>query len=192
MISRQQWPEEICNDKIYKKLYAVGMEITRDDPEIRDAIPDAIQDVFLLLCKRYLVLIQHDSIEGWLVVALKYRLMDIKKSYIRSARHASFSLDDEDRQVDRLKAEAANSLTCQTLFDLIEEKLEAIEESIGPENMRLLEAYYYNTKESNEIAQSLGISSSALRKRVSRICMQIRAMNMMTIIFFLIKSQTRL
>lgn len=191
MISPQKRLDEICCEKTYKKLYAVGMELTRKNPEITNALPDAIQDVFLLLCKRYSVLSHHDSIEGWLVVALKYRLMDIKKAHIRDSRHVAFSFDDDDRLADRLKAEAAPSLSNQPIFELMEERLAAMEDAVGADNMRLVESYYGSIEDGKEVAQLLGITQTALRKRVSRICIKIRAMHMITIFFLLIKSQIR-
>ena len=175
MISQQQWLHETCTERNYKKLYAVGMEISRDDPRLREFLPDAIQDVFLLLCKKWNLLIQHTAIQGWLVAALKLRLGDLRKQIRNTSQSVSFSLDDDKRIAERMKVEASISLSRQTIFRLMEERLAEIEASIGTNDMRILEAYYNAPDSRAEIAKSHGLSAAALRKKVNRTCKKIRA-----------------
>lgn len=156
----QEWVEKICQNN-YARLYGIGTYLAQKMSLNQDVLLDAIQDVFVVLCRKCEILVYHPCIEGWLIITLKQILLDRQRAKNREQFHNAFSLDEISQPFfSKSKKDVSES---------IQEQLDTIEEYIGKDNMRLLIKYYSEENSKFSIANEIGISEQTLRKKVSRL-----------------------
>ena len=154
----QEWVEKICQNN-YARLYGIGTYLAQKMSLNQDVLLDAIQDVFVVLCRKCERLVYHPCIEGWLIVTLKQILLDRQRAKNREQFHNAFSLDEISQPFfSKSKKDVSES---------IQEQLDTIEEYIGKDNMRLLIKYYSKENSKFSIANEIGISEQRFGKKLA-------------------------
>lgn len=144
-------------------------------------VEEILEDVFLQVWKRREKLYAYEYLSAWLYRASTNRFFDYaRKASVRKRKHAG-SLDDPDAPNVQLPSKTAAER-------ILEERMADIVDCVGEEQYSLL-LHYYDPRLSNDtLAASMGISPTALRKRVSRIIGTLRTMDA-RIFFILFVSQ---
>ncbi|MFR5794527.1 MAG: RNA polymerase sigma factor [Christensenellales bacterium] len=75
-------------------LFRVGRRLL-DSDENPDTLYDMVQEIFLLLWDRRETLKTHPNIGGWLMAALKFRILGERGRVTRRALRHAYSLDDD-------------------------------------------------------------------------------------------------
>lgn len=122
-------------------------------------VSDLLQDVFLLLWKKREEMTGHPNIGGWIMMALKYRAVDLAKGKRRRAVHSVSVAENLERPDSALSPE-------QEL--LLAERMQEIRRLLGEENAALLIAYTLGGHSARELGQRYGLSETNVYKRVSR------------------------
>ena len=137
-------------------VYGVAMRATGDP----GAAEEVAQDVFLLLAKKARALASHPSVAGWLHLTSR-----------NLSRHAIRRRRTRDRHLSDLRQETAARHPAGESFETghpLGEKLDERLARLSAADREAVLLRYYEDREYREIAQSLGISEEAVRKRVSR------------------------
>lgn len=161
-MDNQAWFEEIYN-RYADFLYRVGRRFLNSNDD-EDILYDAIQESFLALWDKREQLIHHPNIGGWLVEAVKFRILGGRSKTTRRSAHHAFSLDDENAlpmmDLDSLSPEQNAVLVGHI------EQLTAI---LGEENAKLFLAYTLDRRSAQELAAQYSISESCVWMRISRL-----------------------
>lgn len=133
-------------------------------------VEDQIQEVFLLAWKKRRTLREHPNPAGWLVEALRRRLMALGRGMARESRLHAFSLDDRGRDEEG-RAHEPEDTRCVRPEDFLigEERRALLTELLGREDADLFWRYCIVGSRASELAGRYRISEEAVRMRVSRI-----------------------
>ncbi len=162
-----RWLEELYRNN-YKMLVHVGLFFAGPDAKFRDAVEDEIQAVFLLAWEKRARLISHPNIEGWLVEAMRRRLLAQYRKFLKEQKKTGFSLDDDSAGGQSLGAESlyANAEDFRALWD--KERKSLLEELLGKENAELFLLYCVERIPAGELSGSFHVTENCLRMRISR------------------------
>lgn len=180
-------------EKIYQTqsddVHNYALHLANGNPRVIQEIPDIVQKVFALLFQKRVILFNHPNIEAWLFTTTQLLVLKANSTFAKTDRREPFSRDDPDALDQSALAEAAIVLRQNAQTEQTDNVMVEIEEAIDPEDYKLLMAYYDpNTKE-GELAQSLGIRKSTLRKRVSRLLIALRRTQKFLCFFLVSMSQ---
>ena len=168
------WVEKICEEN-YDDLYIVGLRyLLKTRPKDIIFLPDDIQEVYLLLCKKKEKLYRHPNITGWLIKTLKEVIADREGKERKERARIAFSIDDETvmRKVQGLCASGSDPL--EIVLNQSQDGLSEIEKEIGKENLGLLRAYYEEQITSDTLATQMQMAGAALRMRITRLKRKIK------------------
>ncbi len=168
------WVETICEEN-YDDLYVVGLRyLLKTNPKDIVFLPDDIQEVYLLLCKKKEKLFRHPNITGWLIKTLKEVIADREGKARKERARIAFSIDDEAvmHKVQGLCASGSDPL--EIVLNRSHDGLSEIEREIGKENLRLLQAYYGEKVSSDKLATQMQMAGAALRMRITRLKRKIK------------------
>ena len=168
------WVEKTCEEN-YEDLYIVGLRyLLKTNPKDIAFLPDDIQEVYLLLCKRKEKLFRHPNITGWLIKTLKTVIADREGKARKEKARIAFSIDDETilRKVQGLRASDGDP--AEIVMNQSQDGLSEIEKEIGEENMGLLRAYYEEQIPSDKLATQMQMAGAALRMRITRLKRKIK------------------
>jgi len=149
----------------YELLYRVGSLFL--GPGKGALVEDQIQEVFLLAWRKRKALREHPNPAGWLVEAMRRRLMALGRGIARESRLRAFSLDDrEDGGTGEIE-----DTRCVRPEDFLvgEERRALLVQLIGREDADLFWRYCIAGTRADELAGRYRISEEAVRMRVSRI-----------------------
>lgn len=79
-----EWAEKLYQEN-YERLFALGFAFVSGNPTQVQKLEDAIQEVFYELIKKSDDLVNHQNINGWLVVTLRLKLKEQYKRVPSSA-----------------------------------------------------------------------------------------------------------
>lgn len=163
-----RWLEELYKDN-YKMLLHVGLFFAGQDAKCRDAVEDEIQAVFLLAWEKRAMLKSHPNIEGWLVEAMRRRLLALYRRFIKEQKKSGFSLDDDKAGGQAMKAESlyTNAEDFRALWD--KERKLLLYELLGRENAELFLLYCVDRMPAGELTGRFHVTENCLRMRVSRL-----------------------
>lgn len=141
--------------RVGRRLLAAGQD--------EDVLYDIVQEVFAAAWQKHQELMNHPNIGGWLVLAVKYRVMGVESKRSRRARMQAYSLDDEERGMQL----EAPQLSAQQQTEL-QEKVELLRELLGEENAALFLAYAMEGYKAKELGERFGLSENCVHVRISR------------------------
>ncbi len=169
MSSVDLWVEKICEEN-YEDLYVAGIRyLLKTNPADIVFLPDDIQEVYLLLCKRKDKLIHHPNITGWLVRTLKRVIEDRAYRARKERARIAFSIDDGTQALQSQALYDENTDPLEMIAGSSQDMLWEIEQEIGKENLKLLQAYYQEKQTADELAGKMQMAGAALRMRISRL-----------------------
>lgn len=159
-MSQEQWFEN-AYQQYADFLMRIGRRLLTDGSE--DMLYDAIQDSFLLLWDRREELQSHPNIGGWLVEAVKFRILGSRAKVTRRALRHAYSLDEEDvlPLEDPLVLSPEQSAVMQ-------DRLDQLRGLLGEENAALFIDYTLNGFSAKDLADRYGVSESCVWMRISR------------------------
>jgi RNA polymerase sigma factor (sigma-70 family) len=160
-----RWLEELYKSN-YELLYHVGLLFAGPDASCRDAVEDQISEVFLLAWKKRAQLKNHPNIVGWLVEALRRRLLANFRQFLKEQKKRGFSLDNDKDPSGKAESLFSAAEDFQALWDKERKKL--LEELLGRENAALFLLYCVERIPAGELTQRFGVTEDCLRMRVSR------------------------
>jgi RNA polymerase sigma factor (sigma-70 family) len=134
--------------------------------QLRDphAAEDATQAVFVLLCQHAAKLTGKDAkVSGWLFLAVNYVVRSMKRSARRRSLH--------ERKAALVRFEAQGTPGEAPLA----EELDAAVQRLGTHDRSPIILRFYRGLEFAQVAQGLGVSEDAARKRVTRAIEKLRA-----------------
>lgn len=168
------WVEKVCEEN-YDDLYIAGLRyLLRTNPKDIIFLPDDIQEVYLLLCRKKEKLIKHPNITGWLVKTMMKVMSDREGKARKERARIAFSMDDEAMLRKSQSMFAAGSDPLEIVLKKSADEMPEIVQEIGRENLQLLQAYYEEKKTSEELADKMQMAGSALRMRISRLKKKIK------------------
>jgi DNA-directed RNA polymerase specialized sigma24 family protein len=168
------WVEKVCEEN-YEDLFIAGLRyLLRANPKDIIFLPDDIQEVYLLLCKKKEKLIKHPNITGWLVRTMMKVMSDREGKERKERARIAFSMDDEAMLRKSLGMFSAGSDPLEIVLNKSADEMPEIEKEIGKENLQLLQAYYEEKKTSEELAGQMQMGGAALRMRISRLKKKIK------------------
>jgi hypothetical protein len=168
------WVEKVCEEN-YEDLYIAGLRyLLRTNPKDIIFLPDDIQEVYLLLCKKKEKLIIHPNITGWLVRTMMKVMSDREGKARKERARIAFSMDDEAMLRKSQSMFAAGRDPLEIVLNKSADEMPEIEKEIGRENLQLLQAYYEEKKTSEELAGQMQMAGAALRMRISRLKKKIK------------------
>lgn len=168
------WVEKVCEEN-YEDLYIAGLRyLLRTNPKDIIFLPDDIQEVYLLLCRKKEKLIKHPNITGWLVRTMMKVMTDREGKARKERARIAFSMDDEAMLRKSHGMFAASSDPLEILLKKSQDEMPEIEKEIGKENLQLLQAYYEEKQTSEELAGQMQMAGAALRMRISRLKKKIK------------------
>jgi DNA-directed RNA polymerase specialized sigma24 family protein len=163
------WVEKVCEEN-YEDLYIAGLRyLLRTNPKDIIFLPDDIQEVYLLLCRKKEKLIKHPNITGWLVRTMMKVMSDREGKARKERARIAFSMDDEAMLRKTISMFAAESDPLEIVLKKSADEMPEIEKEIGRENLQLLQAYYEDKQTSEELAGQMQMDGAALRMRISRL-----------------------
>lgn len=142
-------------------LFRVGHRFLSGRSE--DVLYDAIQDVFLTMWNKRAELTRHPNIGGWLVEALKYRMLMDSRTVARQSRLCS--LDDEENPIPVEDTASVSPEQSAVLRDHIDQ-LRAL---LGEEQAQLLLDYTLGGYRAKDLAEKYGVSPACVWVRISRL-----------------------
>lgn len=159
-MNQEQW-FEATYQQYADFLFRIGRRLLVTENE--DTLYDVIQETFLTLWTKREELQSHPNIGGWLVEAVKFRILGSRaKVTRRSLRHA-YSLDDEEAMP--LEDQAALSPEQNAI---LQNRIDQLRELLGEENANLFLDYTLHGLTARELADTYGISESCVWMRISR------------------------
>lgn len=169
-----EWAEKLYQEN-YERLFALGFAFVSGNPMQVQKLEDAIQEVFYELIKKSDDLVNHQNINGWLVVTLRLKLKEQYKSQKRDEKWREFSFDDDHRDVAIHEAE--KSLSQEDMLKVIieEEQVRQLEELLGKENAAIFIKYCVNKEPTAVVAREFGLTENALWVKVNRLRKKILA-----------------
>ena len=142
-------------------LYRIGRRLLAGRSE--DALYDAIQDVFLTMWNKRAELMAHPNPGGWLVTALKYRLLSDGRRTAR--RGTALSLDDPENP---LPVEDAHAPSPEESA-MLESHIDQLRALLGEEQTQLFLDYALNGYTAKDLAARCGVSPECIWVRISRL-----------------------
>lgn len=159
----QVWLEQLYQDH-FKLLLHIGRTFTGFSPAYQSKIEDEIHEVFLLAWKKREKLKCHPNPGGWLVEAMRKRLLAHFRKWRREQKHIAFSLDGEklpqtlSTDGDEVFAAAAD-----------DERREALSQLLGHEDAELFTLFCIERVPARELAEHFSMTEACIRMRASRI-----------------------
>ena len=142
-------------------LFRIGRRLLAGRGE--DALYDAIQDVFLTMWSKRTELMAHPNPGGWLVTALKYRLLSDGRRAAR--RGAALSLDDPENP---LPVEDAHTPSPEESA-MLESHIAQLRALLGEEQTQLFLDYALHGYTAKDLAKRCGVSPECIWVRISRL-----------------------
>lgn len=159
-------------EDLYKKFYAPVYKycLVRLSFD-RDSAADAADNVFMTLYEKRDGIDPGERIGMWL-----YRAADnyIKKAYLKAKRYYSMidgEIDPDDPEDSELFSSWDRYFENETPE---EDMIKKVGESVPEEYRELFRLRYVEKKTLNEIAERLGVPYSTLRRRISKMDLEIR------------------
>ena len=159
-VTQEQWFETTYH-QYADFLTRISRRLLTDGNE--DALYDAIQETFLLLWDRRAELQSHPNIGGWLVEAVKFRILGSRAKVTRRALRHAYSLDEEDAMQPQDSAALSPEQNA-----VLQNRLDQLRELLGEENASLFIDYTLNGYSAKDLAQRYGVSESCIWMRISR------------------------
>ena len=159
-------------EKLYRqfspKLYAMCWRDVGYNPEFKDLIEDCVQETFLTLTGRLETLYDHPSIEGWLVVTCRHRLLReiSKRKIIRN--HCII------RELDDIPNPSQSDIEQWIDDDAVLGNKERILALLNDKQKVVFLDYVDGCHTVREMASETGMSESAIRAVMTRIRKKIK------------------
>ena len=134
----------------YPKLLAYARSLLHDESLAKEAV----QDTFLIACTKPAVLLSHPNPPGWLMQTLKYTIYNMIRGRAKLSAlllyYQEVPLADGSLRLGELE------------LDVICEDL------LGKEDWRMLKSFLLHRMSVQDVADSMGISREAAKKRLQR------------------------
>ncbi len=159
--------QEICN-QYYNVVYRrCSYELNFNT----DAAAEVTQQVFLVLCEKWLLVQFHPNLEGWLLKVASNKLKKARAGYIQ--RSQIMSTDAEEYREPVREDDIFSRLMCEQLEEDLERYTNEVLSQLS-ESERVLAGYIREKKTYAEIAEILEITEGAVSMRVSRLYKKVR------------------
>ena len=146
----EPWKAEV--EQLYKEMYPAlhiyALRILADDA----LAEEAVQDAFCIACAKREQFLSSPNPQGWIMLTLKHVMQNILRSQARLQRLLSLDAGEN------LPAEAGELMSVDLLFGDV----------ASSEDFRLLKRVALDQCTIPELAQELGVSVEACKKRVQR------------------------
>ncbi len=157
------WLETLYQEN-FKLLYHVGRMFAGAGPAMSGLVEDEIHEVFMLAWSKREKLKSHVNIEGWLVEAMRKRMLACYRKWHREQKHLSFSLNEENaaEPSDKNQEEGFQQAAQAECRDNLNRLL-------GKEDAELFQLYCVQRMPAREVADRFCLTEAGLRMRASRI-----------------------
>jgi len=153
-------------DDNYQLLYSVGRLFLGADEKQSASVEDAIQEVFLLVWAKRKKLSAHPNLPGFLVEALRKKLLNaLGKNKRRGEKHA-YSLDAVEADLVSF-SDKTFPLPEEAVLDSARE--EALKNLLGEDDAALFTQYFIHNLTAKELGEALGLSPDCVRMRAARL-----------------------
>lgn len=159
-VEERAWFEQVYRQNV-DLLFRVGRRLL-DSDENPDTLYDMVQEIFLLLWDRRETLKTHPNIGGWLMAALKFRILGERGRVTRRALRHAYSLDDDGAAP---VSDRALSPEERAVFS---GHVQAIRRMLKPDMAELFIDYAVNGCTPQQLAQKNGLTVSCVWMRLNR------------------------
>lgn len=158
-MDERQWFDRLYHAHI-DLLFRLGRRLL---PESEDALLDILQEVFLAAWGKRAQLMHHPNPGGWLVEALKFRVMSARTKSQRKTLREAYSLDEEDSAAPVAEKELSPEQSA-----ILAGHMHKLRELLGEENADIFIAWALEGRSAAEIAAAHGLTTSCVWMRISR------------------------
>ena len=162
-MDEQVWLENLYQDN-FRLLYHIGRTFLGASPDQQGRIEEEIHDVFLLAMQKREYLMRHPNPAGWLVEAMRKRLLSHYRKWRREQKHLAFSLDGESQPII---PSTDGDEVFESAVDLTRQ--EALEQLLGREDARLFTLFCIDRVPAKELTGEFMMTEACIRMRASRI-----------------------
>ena len=162
-MDEQQWLEKLYEDN-FRLLYHIGRTFLTASPDRTGRIEEEIHEVFLLALQKRDKLLKHPNPGGWLVEAMRKRLLADFRKWRREQKHLAFSLDGQSLPITPSTGE-------EVVFEATADKArqQALDRLLGPEDARLFTLFCVERVPARELTEQFSMTEACIRMRASRI-----------------------
>lgn len=159
-VEERAWFEQVYRQNV-DLLFRVGRRLL-DSDENPDTLYDMVQEIFLLLWDRRETLKTHPNIGGWLMAALKFRILGERGRVTRRALRHAYSLDDDGA------APVSDRALSPEERAVFAGHVQAIRRLLKPDMAELFIDYAVNGCTTQQLAQKNGLTVSCVWMRLNR------------------------
>lgn len=159
-VEEHAWFEQVYRQNV-DLLFRVGRRLL-DSDENPDTLYDMVQEIFLLLWDRRETLKTHPNIGGWLMTALKFRILGERGRVTRRALRHAYSLDDDGA------APVSDRALSPEERAVFAGHVQAIRRLLKPDMAELFIDYAVNGCTPQQLAQKNGLTVSCVWMRLNR------------------------
>ena len=134
----------------YPKLLAYARSLLHDESLAKEAV----QDTFLIACTKPAVLLSHPNPPGWLMQTLKYTIHNMIRGRAKLSALLLYYQQVPLSAGALALGELELDITCEDL--------------LGKEDWRMLKSFLLHHMSVQDVADSMGISREAAKKRLQR------------------------
>ena len=159
-MEERAWFEQVYRQNV-DLLFRVGRRLL-DSDENPDTLYDMVQEIFLLLWDRRETLKTHPNIGGWLMAALKFRILGERGRVTRRALRHAYSLDDDGA------APVSDRALSPEERAVFAGHIQAIRRLLKPDMAELFIDYAVNGCTPQQLAQKNGLTEYIARLAAAR------------------------
>ena len=141
-------------EHLYLEMYDMLLAYARSAVDEESLAEEAVQEAFLIACRKSDELSRSPNQKGWLVKALKYTICNMKRSRAAASRILSTYLTTRMSEASFSEDKISLEVLYENMADL--------------EEFKLIKEMAIDGKSHLEMAQRRGITVSACKKRVQR------------------------
>ena len=154
--------ESMARSFVMAKLKCGHQEYARH----ADCIGGEIQEVFMLMWDRRIVLYHHPNIAGWLYQAVVNRLRHWIRDHFNESAREGFSLDDGEKPGEAIISAIRQEEGDDTL--VMDDHIRTLAQMLGEQNAAIYYGCRVEGQSAKEVARRFGLSEGAVWTRLSR------------------------
>ena len=161
------------HDKHYDSLFLKATKYVSDNPDLKDAVADSVQETYYIASNEYRSLQSHPDIGGWLYITCT-NLLRKENSRLRTRRkYHAFSMDDNTRQPVRDPHDSIAAYEAKEDHRLL---VKRIESQLNGRQKGVFRAYFLKGHSIDDIAKRNNTTPQATKGFIYRIRSTIRKM----------------
>lgn len=164
--SYTKWFDDVYTET-YPTIRRCAFAFLKLYPDLKGEAEDLIQETYIRMFKMKDKLFMNDEVIKWLVVTLRNLVSNRVRVRGTANKYSRWDID-RDQVFENTYADPASSVD-EIFMNEEESALRKIADHIGEDKLELLQEYYIDKVSLQELARREGISTDAMKMRISRL-----------------------